>query len=147
MKRMLATAAMLVAVSAVGAPAIEDGALKASLAKGTVKVISLERHLGPREVPEGAFARACRNWNLTKDSVLSFFSEATAISPDELRSSYSVLPCQYSGSIAIGAETYQFSINIGRFGFIRGATPDKVSLFGCEDACKTLFLIDASGGT
>ena len=70
MKRMLATVAMLVAVSAAGAPAIEEGALKASLAKGTVKVISLERHLGPPEVPEGAFARACRNWNLTKDQVL-----------------------------------------------------------------------------
>ncbi len=97
MKRMLATVAMLAAVSAAGAPAIEEGALKASLAKGTVKVISLERHLGPPEVPEGAFARACRNWNLTKDQVLSFFSEATAISPDELRSSYSVLPCQYAG--------------------------------------------------
>ena len=147
MKRMFATVAMLVAVSAAGAPAIEEGALKASLEKGTVKVISLERHLGPPEVPDGAFARACRNWNLTKAQVLSFFTEATAISPDELRSSYSVLPCQYSGSISIGGTLYQFSINIGRFGFIRGASPDKVSLFGCEDGCKALFLIDASGGT
>ncbi|MGH8239306.1 MAG: hypothetical protein ACREXP_20120 [Steroidobacteraceae bacterium] len=147
MKRMLATVAMLAAVSAAGAPAIEEGALKASLAKGTVKVISLERHLGPPEVPEGAFARACRNWHLTKDQVLSFFSEATAISPDELRSSYSVLPCQYAGSISIAGTPYQFSINIGRFGFIRGASADKVSLFGCEDGCNALFLIDASGGT
>lgn len=145
MKRMFAIVATLVAASAVGAPAIEDGALKASLAKGAVKVISLDRHLGPPEVPDGAFARACRNWHLTKDQVLSFFTEAIAISSDELRSSYSVLPCQYAGSISIAGTPYQFSINIGRFGFIRGASADKVSLFGCEDECKTLFLIDAGG--
>ena len=145
MKRIVATAAMLIAVAASGAPAIEEDALRAALEKGTVKVTSLERHLGPPEVPEGGFARACRSWNLTKDQVLSFYKEAAAISSDELRSSYSVLPCQYSGSLAIGGVSYQFSINIGRFGFIRGSTPDKVSLFGCEDGCKQLFLIDASG--
>jgi hypothetical protein len=145
MKRAFAVVGMLVAVSAAGAPAVEDSALKAALAKGTVKVISFERHLGPPEVPDGAFARACRNWNLTKEQVLSFYKEATAISPDDLRSSYSVLPCQYAGSLSIDGVSYQFAINIGRFGFIRGATPDKVSLFGCEDACKNLFLIDASG--
>ncbi len=121
--------------------------MRAALAKGTVKVTSLERHLGPPDVPEGAFARACRNWNLTKEQVLSFFKDATAISPDELRSSYSVLPCQYSGSISVGTVAYQFSINIGRFSFIRGSSPDKVSLYGCEDACKELFRIDVSGGT
>ena len=145
MKCILAAVAMLVAGSALGAPAIEDGALKAALAKGTVKVSSLERRLGPPEIPDGAFARACRNWNLTKEQVLSFFTDATAISPDDLRSSYSVLPCQFSGSLTIAGTPYQFSINIGRFGFIRGATPDQVSLFGCEDACRRLFLIDASG--
>ena len=145
MKRAFVVVGMLVAVSAAGAPAVEDSALKAALAKGTVKVISFERHLGPPEVPDGAFARACRNWNLTQEQVLSFYKEATAISPDDLRSSYSVLPCQYAGSLSIDGVSYQFAINIGRFGFIRGATPDKVSLFGCEDACKNLFLIDASG--
>ena len=95
-------------------------------------------------MPEGAFARACRGWNLTEAQVLSFFAQASAISPDELRSSYSVLPCQYSGSISIGAARYQFSINIGRFGFIRGTSADSVALFGCEDGCKELFAIDPS---
>lgn len=145
MQRTVATALLLIATAASGAPAIEDDALRAALEKGTVKVVSLERHLGPPEVPEGGFARACRAWNLTKDQVVSFYKEATAISPDELRSSYSVLPCQYSGSLTIGGVPYQFAINIGRFGFIRGATPDKVSLFGCEAGCKLLFVFDASG--
>lgn len=136
---------ILFAASAASAPVIDEDTLKASLKKGTVKVVSIARHLGPPEVPEGAFARACRGWNLTEAHVLSFFEQASAISPDELRSSYSVLPCQYSGSISIGAVRYQFSINIGRFGFIRGAAPDSVTLFGYENGCKELFAIDASG--
>ena len=77
--------------------------------------------------------------------MVSFFKRAEAISPDEMRSSYSVLPCQYSGSISIAGARYQFSINIGRFGFIRGASPQDVSLFGCEEACKELFQIVAEG--
>jgi hypothetical protein len=136
---------ILVAASAAGAPVIDEDTLRASLKKGAVKVVSLTRHLGPPEVPDGAFARACRGWNLTEAQVLSFFSKATAISPDDLRSSYSVLPCQHSGTISIGATRYQFSINIGRFGFIRGAAADSVALFGCETECKELFAIDASG--
>ncbi|HET9446394.1 MAG TPA: hypothetical protein VFO35_09065, partial [Steroidobacteraceae bacterium] len=135
---------ILVAASAASAPVIDEDTLRASLKKGAVKVVSLTRHLGPPEVPDGAFARACRGWNLTEAQVLSFFSKATAISPDDLRSSYSVLPCQHSGAISIGATRYQFSINIGRFGFIRGAAADSVALFGCETECKELFAIDAS---
>lgn len=135
---------ILLAASAAGAPIIEEDALKAALKKGTVKVVDFERHLGPPEVPEGGFARACRGWKLTEAQVLSFFSQASAISPDDLRSSYSVLPCQYSGTIAIGAARYQFSINIGRFGFIRGAAADSVALFGCESGCRELFATDPS---
>ena len=33
--------------------------MKAALEKGKVKVVSLERHLGPPKVPDGPFARAC----------------------------------------------------------------------------------------
>ena len=144
MKCIPVVLALLVASSALGAPGIGEDALKAALKKGTVKVVSLERHLGPPEIPDGAFARACRSSTLTQADVLSFFSGASAISSDELRSSYSVLPCQYSGSIAIAGTRYQFSINIGRFGFIRGATPD-LSLFGCEEACKELFHLVSDG--
>jgi len=146
MKRIVATfAAILVAGAAASEPSVDQDALRAALQKGTVKVISLERHLGPPEIPDGAFARACRSWNLTEAQVLSFYARAEAISSDELRSSYSVLPCQYSGSISISGVRYQFSINIGRFSFIRGATPQDVSLFGCEDACKELFQIVSDG--
>lgn len=145
MKPVLAAVALLIAGSAVADPAIDDDALRAALQKGTVKVESLERHLGPPEIPDGAFARACRSWTLTNAQVVSFFTKATAISSDELRSLYSVLPCQYSGSITIAGTRYQFSINIGRFGFIRGASPQDVSLFGCEDACKELFQFVGEG--
>jgi hypothetical protein len=63
MKCIPAGVALLVAASAFSAPVIDEDALKASLKKGTVKVVSLARHMGPPEVPEGAFARACRGWN------------------------------------------------------------------------------------
>jgi hypothetical protein len=145
MKPVVAAVALLLAGAAGSEPAIDDDALKAALQKGTVKVDSLERHLGPPEIPDGAFARACKSWTLTDAQVLSFFTKATAISPDEMRSSYSVLPCQYSGAITIAGTHYQFSINIGRFGFIRGASPQDVSLFGCEEACKELFRFVAEG--
>jgi hypothetical protein len=145
MKPFLAAVALLAAGSAASEPAIDEAALKAALQKGTVKVVSLERHLGPPEIPDGAFARACRAWTLTEAQVQSFFARADAISSDDLRSAYSVLPCQYSGSIAIAGTSYQFSINIGRFGFIRGASPQDVSLFGCEEACKELFQIVSDG--
>lgn len=145
MKPLLAAVGLLVAATAASEPTIDEDAFRAALQKGMVKVTSLERHLGPPEIPDGAFARACRSWTLTDTQVLSFFTKATAISSDELRSSYSVLPCQYSGSIAIAGTHYQFSINIGRFGFVRGASPQDVSLFGCEDACKELFQIIAEG--
>jgi hypothetical protein len=146
MKRILAAGvAMLVAGSAASEPAVDADALQAALQKGAVKVISLERHLGPPDVPDGAFARACRSWTLTEAQVLSFLKRADAISPDELRSSYSVLPCQYSGTLSIAGARYQFSINIGRFGFIRGASPQDVSLFGCEEACRELFQIVSDG--
>lgn len=145
MKAVVAAVALLLAGAAGSEPAIDDDALKAALQKGTVKVDSLERHLGPPEIPDGAFARACKSWTLTDAQVLSFFTKATAISPDEMRSSYSVLPCQYSGAITIAGTHYQFSINIGRFGFIRGASPQDVSLFGCEEACKELFRFVAEG--
>jgi hypothetical protein len=145
MKPVVAAVALLLAGAAGSEPAIDDDPLKAALQKGTVKVDSLERHLGPPEIPDGAFARACKSWTLTDAQVLSFFTKATAISPDEMRSSYSVLPCQYSGAITIAGTHYQFSINIGRFGFIRGASPQDVSLFGCEEACKELFRFVAEG--
>jgi hypothetical protein len=145
MKPVVAAVALLIAGAAGSEPAIDDDALKAALQKGTVKVDSLERHLGPPEIPDGAFARACKSWTLTDAQVLSFFTKATAISPDEMRSSYSVLPCQYSGAMTISGRHYQFSINIGRFGFIRGATPQDVSLFGCEESCKELFRFVAEG--
>jgi hypothetical protein len=145
MKPVVAAVALLIAGAAGSEPAIDEDALKAALQKGTVKVDSLERHLGPPEIPDGAFARACKSWTLTDAQVLSFFTKATAISPDEMRSSYSVLPCQYSGAMTISGRHYQFSINIGRFGFIRGATPQDVSLFGCEESCKELFRFVAEG--
>jgi len=145
LKPILATLALLIAAVAASEPAIDDDALKAAVAKGAVKVVSLERHLGPPEIPEGAFARACRSWTLTDAQVLSFFRKSTAIIPDEMRSSYSVLPCQYAGALTISGTHYQFAINIGRFGFIRGASPQDVALFGCEDACKELFQFVAEG--
>lgn len=145
MKRAFAAGAVLVAASAVGAPApapVDSLALKAAFDAGKAKVVSFERHLGPPKIPDGSFARACLNWNLTEAQVLTFFSRATAMSPDEMRSTYSVLPCQYSGSMSINGTPYQFSINIGRFGFIRGASPESTALFGCRDGCKDLFRID-----
>lgn len=146
MKRAFAAGAVLVAVAAApafGAPApIDAVALKAAFDQGKAKVVSLERHLGPPKIPDGSFARACQNWKLTEAQALSFFTRATAISPDEMRSTYSVLPCQYSGSISIDGTSYQFSINVGRFGFIRGASPESTALFGCRDVCKDLFRID-----
>jgi hypothetical protein len=145
MKCIVAVCVALVASSALSAPAIDDDALQAALKKGTVKIGSFERRLGPPDVPDGSFARACRSWTLTEAQALSFFARAEEISPDELRSSYSVLPCQYSGSLSIAGTRYQFSINIGRFGFIRGAKPENVSLFGCEEACKELFQIVGDG--
>jgi hypothetical protein len=145
MKPIVAAIALLVASSAASEPAIDEAALKAALQRGTVKIVTLERHLGPPEVPDGAFARACRSWTLTEAQVQSFFARADAISSDELRSSYSVLPCQYSGALSIAGARYQFSINIGRFGFIRGASPQDVSLFGCEEACRELFQVVSDG--
>jgi hypothetical protein len=117
--------------------------MKAALEKGAVKVISLERHLGPPKVPDGAFARACESWNLTNAQVLSFFAHATAIVPEELHSTYAVVPCQYSGELTINGEHYTFSINAGAFGVIRGTPPDRVALFGCKAECKELFRVSA----
>jgi hypothetical protein len=145
MKRVFAGIAALVVFTAHAAPAqLDTVALQAAFAAGKVKVVSVERHLGPPKVPDGPFARACLNWNLTQAQVLTFFTRAEAIGPDEMRSEYAVLPCQYSGAIAIDGVSYQFSINIGRFGFIRGASPDDVALFGCKDVCRNLFRTDVT---
>jgi hypothetical protein len=142
MKRVFAVAA-LVAVAGHAAPTqLDVVALQAAFAAGKVKVVSAERHLGPPKVPDGPFARACLNWNLTEAQVRTFFSRAEAIGSDDMRSNYAVLPCQYSGSLTVDGVSYQFSINIGRFGFIRGATPDDVALFGCKDVCRDLFRTD-----
>jgi hypothetical protein len=145
MKPIVAAVILLFAGAAASEPTIDQDDLRAALQKGTVKIVSFERHLGPPDVPDGAFARACRSWTLTEAQVQSFFARAEAISPDEMRSSYSVLPCQYSGTITIAGARYQFAINIGRFGFIRGTSPQDVSLFGCEDACKELFQVVGNG--
>lgn len=143
MKRALAVIVALVATVATAAPVpIEESAMKSALEKGAVKVVSLERHLGPPKVPDGAFARACENWNLTDAQVLNFFAHATAILPEELHTTYAVVPCQYSGSISINGELFNFSINAGAFGVIRGTPPDRVALFGCKAACKELFRIN-----
>ncbi len=141
MKRSVAAVAMLVAAAAVGAatPLIDESAMKAALQQGKVKVAKLERRLGPPDVPDGAFAQACRSWKLTEAQTLSFLARATAISPEELHSSYAVVPCQYSGEISINGKVYQFSLNAGSFAVIRGATPERVALFGCKDVCKDLF--------
>ena len=124
------------------APPIDESARKAALQKGAVKVVSLERHLGPPKVPDGPFARACESWNLTGAQVLNFFAHADAILPEELHSTYAVVPCQYSGSISIDGTVYEFSINAGAFGVIRGTPPDRVALFGCKAACKELFRLN-----
>jgi hypothetical protein len=143
MKRGFAVIAALVATGASGAPLpIDESAMKSALEKGAVKVVSLERHLGPPKVPDGPFARACESWNLTGAQVLDFFAHASAILPEELHSAFAVVPCQYSGSISINGELYNFSINAGSFGVIRGTPPDRVALFGCKAACKELFRIN-----
>ncbi|HKU17258.1 MAG TPA: hypothetical protein VJQ52_22890 [Steroidobacteraceae bacterium] len=149
MNRSLAALGMLVAAAAAGAPApvIDASALKGALEQGTVKVANIERHLGPPDVPEGAFARGCRSWKLTEAQVLAFFARATAISPEELHTSFPVVPCQFSGAITIDGAPYTFSINAGHFGFIRGKPGEPVALFGCDAACKDLFRIDLSDGT
>src|SRR4029453_12225570 len=110
MKPLVAAVALLIAGAAASEPAIDDDALKAALQKGTVKVDSLERHLGPPEIPDGAFARACKNATPPAEPVLAFFKKGSAIRPDGMRSSFSVLPCQYSGAITIAGTHYQFSI-------------------------------------
>ena len=139
-----AIAAILVlsAATATAAPPIDESAMKSALEKGEVKVVNLERHLGPPKVPDGPFARACESWNLTSDQVLTFFAHATAILPEELHTTYNVVPCQYSGSITINGTVYEFSINAGAFGVIRGTPPDRVALFGCKAACKELFRLN-----
>lgn len=134
---------VLTAAAATAAPPIDESAMKAALEKGEVKVVSLERHLGPPKVPDGPFARACESWNLTGAQVLNFFARADAILPEELHATYAVVPCQYSGSISINGTVYQFSINAGSFGVIRGTPPERVALFGCKAACKELFRIRA----
>jgi hypothetical protein len=142
MKRGFAATVVLIANGAIAAPVpIEESAMKSALQKGAVKVVSLERHLGPPKVPDGPFARACESWNLTDAQVLNFFAHASAILPEELHSTYAVVPCQYSGSISINGSLYQFSINAGAFGVIRGTPPDRVALFGCKTACKELFRV------
>lgn len=140
----VAVAALLAAAASAAPSQLDSLALQAAFAAGKVKIVSLERHLGPPQVPDGAFARTCLNWNLTQAQVLSFFSRAQAIGSDEMRSNYAVVPCQYSGSLTIDGTSYQFSINIGRFGFIRGAAPDDTALFGCKDVCKDLFRTDVN---
>jgi hypothetical protein len=127
--------------TASAAPPIDEGAMKSALEKGEVKVVNLERHLGPPKVPDGPFARACESWNLTSDQVLTFFAHATAILPEELHTTYNVVPCQYSGSITINGTVYEFSINAGAFGVIRGTPPQRVALFGCKAECNGLFRI------
>ena len=123
---------VLTAAAATAAPPIDEGAMKAALEKGQVKVVSLERHLGPPKVPDGPFARACEAWNLSEHQVLAFFARASAVIPSELSTTFAVVPCQYSGSI---------SINAGAFGVIRGTTPDRVAVFGCKTQCAELFRI------
>jgi hypothetical protein len=127
--------------TATAAPPIDESAMKAALEKGEVKVVSLERHLGPPKVPDGPFARACESWDLTGDEVLSFFAHATAILPEELHTTYNVVPCQYSGSLTINGAVYEFSINAGAFGVIRGTPAKRVALFGCKAECNGLFRI------
>lgn len=138
-----AIAAILVlgTATAAAAPPIDESAMKAAIAKGDVKVTSLERRLGPPKVPDGPFARACESWDLTGDEVLTFFAHATAILPEELHSMYNVVPCQYSGSLTINGTAYEFSINAGAFGVIRGTPPTRVALFGCKAKCNGLFRI------
>ena len=79
--------------------------------------------------------------DLTSDQVLTFFAHATAILPEELHTTYNVVPCQYSGSITINGTVYEFSINAGAFGVIRGTPPQRVALFGCKAECNGLFRI------
>ncbi|HEV8330127.1 MAG TPA: hypothetical protein VGQ22_01780 [Steroidobacteraceae bacterium] len=131
------------AATATAAPLIDEAAMKAALDQGEVKVVSLERHLGPPKVPDGPFARACEAWKLTDAQVLDFFARASAIIPSELSTTFAVVPCQYSGTISIKGAVYEFSINAGAFGVIRGTTPDQVALFGCKTACKELFRISS----
>jgi hypothetical protein len=138
---ILVLSAATAAATATAAPPIDEGAMKAALQKGDVKVVSLERHLGPPKVPDGPFARACESWNLTGDQVLTFFAHATAILPEELHATYNVVPCQYSGSLSINGTVYEFSINAGAFGVIRGKPPTRVALFGCKAECNGLFRI------
>lgn len=144
MKRILAVLPILAAaVAGAAAPAIEEQAMKAAIEKGKVKVAKLERHLGPPDVPDGAFARACRSWNLTEAQTISFLKRATAISPEELHSTYAVVPCQFSGEISIDGQVYKLSVNAGSFAVIRASKPERVALFGCKQVCRDVFRISA----
>jgi hypothetical protein len=134
---------LVAAVVGAATPAIDEDAMKTALAKGKVKVAKLERRLGPPDVPDGAFARACRGWNLTEAQTLSFLKRATAITPEELHSTYAVVPCQFSGEISINGEVYRLSVNAGSFAVIRASQPERVALFGCKQACRDVFRISA----
>jgi hypothetical protein len=120
-------------------------AIERALKEGKAGIVGLTRHLGPPPIQDGFFARACNNWTLAEADVLYFFAHADALSPEELHTSYDVLPCKYSGSISIDNKLYEFSINVGYFATVRSTASAGSSLYGCKEACKKLFPIDLYG--
>jgi hypothetical protein len=108
--------------------------------QGLMKVISMALHVKPDKDPS-AF-EACKTWKLTSADVRYFFANAEPIAGEEFHYSYYVMPCEYTGTIELYGETYNFVINAGSYGDLRTiAAPMIARRYGCRHACERLVLL------
>lgn len=81
----------------------------------------------------------CRNWRLSNDQIVAFFTLATAITAEEKTMAYDWSPCSIDGMFDTPYnKNARFSINAASFAEVR-FEDGEVSYFGCKNKCAAIF--------
>lgn len=77
----------------------------------------------------------CQSFALTPYDVSRFFRVATEVSGWEFHARAVILPCRYEGTLTIGEEASNFSINAGGAGHLYGDDGSR-RRYLCEQRCQ-----------
>lgn len=136
---------LVIGCMASGLAGAQPPVFETELRTGTVVVAALSKQLEPAAHRDDFMSVACRDWTLAEADVLFFFRHAQVVTSEVRQLSYLVLPCKYTGSLAVGNTLYRFEINAGQFGFIFGPPEVGTRSYGCLERCARLFPFDADG--
>jgi hypothetical protein len=99
------------------------------------KVVQLKKHMPERDT---YLQGVCASWELTIEGIRSFLSEAVPITGPEWHYGYDWYDCKYTGTLQVGVEWYEFTIDAGGSGHVSSPATNAGWTVGCTRCHRLL---------